>query len=479
MTGTYQDFLEQKAIAAPSTGFHVDLEDLHPWCKPHVKAIVQWGLAGGSRAYFTAYGLHKTVMQLESLRQVIKRHGGPALQVAPLGVRQEFFHDAEKLGMDLPFIRSESEIRDGQVNLVNFETIRDGKIDPKLFTAASLDEADVLRSYGSKTFQEFLPAFEPVRFKFVASATPAPNRFKEMIHYAGFLGVMDTGQALTRFFQRNSEKANDLTLYPHKEAEFWLWVSTWAVFLQKPSDLGFSDEGYELPELEVRWHEVEANIGDAGVDSRGQGKLLRDAAVSLQDAAREKRETMPARIAKLKALREAESENHFILWHDLEDERRAIEQAIPAAQSVYGTQDLDEREEIVNGFKAGTVTDLAAKPVMLGAGGNLQRHCHRMIFAGIGHKFRDIAQAWHRVQRFGQTHKVTVDMIYAETEREIRRNFEAKWARDIEMRERMTGIIRQYGLGPRLARSRDAPEHRRLPARGIGRSLDGRAQRLR
>jgi hypothetical protein len=194
----------------------------------------------------------------------------PALQVAPLGRapgvlprRREARHGR------CPFIRSE-EIRDGEVNLVNYETIRDGKIDPKLFTAASLDEADVLRSYGSKTFQEFLPAFEPVPFKFVATATPSPNRYKELIHYAGFLGVMDTGQALTRFFQRNSEKANDLTLYPHKEEEFWLWVSTWAIFLQKPSDLGFSDDGYELPELEVRWHEVQANLGDAGADSRGQ-----------------------------------------------------------------------------------------------------------------------------------------------------------------------------------------------------------------
>lgn len=447
MTDAYRAFLEDKAIAAPSTGFHVEVADLHPWLKPHAAAIVQWGLAGGSRAYFTAYGLHKTSMQLESLRQVIRRHGGPALQVIPLGVRQEFFADAASLGMELPFIRSEAEIRDGQVNLVNYETIRDGKIDPALFTAASLDEADCLRSYGSKTFQEFLPAFEPVRFKFVATATPSPNRYKELIHYAGFLGVMDTGQALTRFFQRNSEKANDLTLYPHKEEEFWLWVSTWAVFLQKPSDLGFSDEGYVLPEMEVRWHEVQADLRDAGAEPNGQLRLLRDAAVGVQQAAKEKRDTLPARIAKMKELREAEPESHFLLWHDLEDERRAIEAAIPTAVSVYGSQDLDEREDAIKAFKAGAITDLAAKPVMLGAGGNLQSHCHRAIFAGIGFKFRDVAQAWHRIHRFGQTKKVLIDMIYAETEREVRRDFEAKWKRDIELRERMSELIRRYGLG--------------------------------
>lgn len=446
MTDAYTDFLKAKAVAAPSTGFHVDQDELHPWLKPHCKAIVQWGLAGGSRAYFTAYGLHKTSMQLETLRQIVRRKGGPALVVAPLGVRQEFFHDAGKLGMELPFIRSEAEIREDAVHLVNYETIRDGKIDPKLFIAASLDEADVLRSYGSKTFQEFLPAFEGVPHKFVATATPSPNRFKELIHYAGFLGVMDTGQALTRWFQRNSEKANDLTLFPHKEEEFWLWVASWAIFLQQPSELGFSDEGYVLPEMEIRWHEVAADLGDAGEDRGGQLKLLRDAAIGVQEAAREKRDTLRARVAKLKEIREAEPENHFLLWHDLEDERRAIEAAVPSAVSVYGSQDLEEREAAILGFKEGRITDLAAKPVMLGAGGNLQAHCHRAIFAGIGFKFRDVAQAWHRIQRFGQAKKVVIDMIYAETEREVRREFEAKWARDQELRARMSEIIRKYGL---------------------------------
>ncbi|MCR5875144.1 hypothetical protein LRS10_13680 [Phenylobacterium sp. J426] len=442
----YTEFLAGKAIAAPTSGFHVDQADLHPWLKPHCKAIVQWGLAGGCRAYFTAYGLHKTSMQLESGRQVLLHQGGEGLIVAPLGVRQEFFDDAATMGIELVFIQSDAEIQPGKLHLTNYESVREGKVTPGRFVFASLDEADVLRSYGSKTFQEFLPAFEGVPFKFVATATPSPNRYKELIHYAGFLGVMDTGQALTRFFQRNSEKANDLTLYPHKEAEFWLWVSTWAVFLQKPSDLGFSDDGYQLPEIEVRWHEVQADLADAGADSRGQLKLIRDAAVGVQDAAREKRATLGARIAKMKELRDAEPDNHFILWHDLEDERRAIEEAIPAAQSVYGSQDLDAREEIVRGFKNGTVTDLAAKPVMLGAGGNLQRHCHRMIFAGIGHKFRDFAQAIHRIQRFGQQHRVVVDIVYAETEREIRRDLEAKWARDTELRERMGELIRRYGL---------------------------------
>ena len=447
MTDPYLKFLEDKAIAAPTTGFHVEIDELHPWLKPHCKAIVQWGLAGGCRAYFTSYGLHKTSMQLESGRQVLMRQAGEGLIVAPLGVRQEFFDDAATMGIELVFIQTDAEIQPGKLHLTNYESVREGKVTPSRFIFASLDDADVLRSYGSKTFQEFLPAFADVPFRFVATATPSPNRYKELIHYAGFLGAMDTGQALTRFFQRNAEKAGDLTLYPHKEEEFWLWVSTWAIFLQKPSDLGFSDEGYDLPELEVRWHEVRADITDAGTDARGQMKLLRDAAIGLQEAAREKRDTLGARIAKMKELREAEPGNHFILWHDLEAEREAITKAVPSAKAIYGTQELDERDQILRDFKNGDLTDLAAKPVMLGAGGNLQRHCHRAIFAGIGPKFRDFIQAIHRIQRFGQAHRVIIDIIYAETEREQRRNLEEKWARDIELRAVLTDIIRKYGLG--------------------------------
>jgi hypothetical protein len=188
--------------------------------------------------------------------------------VLPLGVRREFMIDAALLDIKVAFVRSDAEIDalrpdddvDPPLFLTNYESVREGKIDVARFGWASLDEASVLRSFGSKTYQEFLPLFDTVRYRHVATATPSPNRYKELIHYAGFLGIMDTGQALTRFFQRNSEKAGDLTLYPHKEAEFWLWLNSWGVFLQKPSDLGFSDDGYDLPPITVRYHQVETDI---------------------------------------------------------------------------------------------------------------------------------------------------------------------------------------------------------------------------
>lgn len=448
MSGGYQQFLERKIRMAPETGFDIGLDVINPILKPHQAVVVQWAVRGGRRAIFKAFGLGKSVTQLETLR-IIKAHAeGDALIICPLGVRQEFKRDAAMLGIETKFIRSADEMEEGfaGIYLTNYETVRDGRLDPNLFVAVSLDEASVLRSYGSKTYQTFLTLFEKVRFRFVATATPSPNRYKELIHYAGFLGIMDTGQALTRFFQRDSTKANNLTLYPHKEKEFWLWLNSWAVMLQRPSDLGFDDTGYALPPLDVIYHEVQTDLGDGGVDRDGQMKLMRDSAIGLQDAAREKRDTLANRIDKMVGILAAAPDDHFIIWHDLEDERRAIEKAVPGVVSVYGTQDLEDREQAIIDFSDGKFRILAAKPVIAGSGCNFQRHCHKAIFLGIGFKFNDFVQAVHRIQRFLQAQPVEIHIIHAESEREVLRTLMTKWTQHNSMVENMTQIIREHGL---------------------------------
>jgi DNA modification methylase len=465
LTAAYRAFLEAKMPMALPAGRACDLDEVQTHLidgrplRDHQRHIIRWAVEGGCRAIFAAFGLGKSIMQLEVERLITLKTGGLGLLVAPLGVRREFMRDAALLGIEIVFVKSDAEIDaalsgdplEPPLFLTNYESVRDGKITVSRFTVISLDEASVLRSYGSKTFQTFLPLFASVPYRFVATATPSPNRYKELIHYAGFLGVMDTGQALTRFFQRNSEKAGDLTLYPHKEDEFWLWLNSWAVFIQRPSDLGFSDEGYDLPPLTVRYHSVTTDIADAGADTNGQGRLIRDAAMGVTAAAREKRSTLSARVAKAAELVAAEAGDHFILWHDLEDERRAIEAMLPQAESVYGAQAIEQREGIIERFAEGLTPILAAKPVMLGSGTNLQRHCHRAIFVGVGFKFNDLIQAIHRLQRFQQSHPVVIDIIHAETEAEVLRDLQAKWARHEELAERMSDIIRRHGLNHEVA----------------------------
>lgn len=448
MSGTYRDFLAEKVRMAPRAGFDVAPHEIHPILLPHQRDAVRWACAGGRRALFEAFGLGKSVQQIEILRLCRLRAPGPALIVVPLGVRQEFRRDAAMLGVGTRFIRTDAEVDpafDG-IHLTNYESVRDDKIDPAQFVAASLDEASVLRSFGSKTYQTFLDKFKDVRFRFVATATPSPNRYKELIHYAGFLGVMDTGQALTRWFKRDSTKANNLTLYPHKEREFWLWMASWALFLQRPSDLGYSDEGYSLPDIKVHYVEVEVDHGTAEPDRDGQGNLFRDAALGVTSASREKRHTLTARVDAAAEIVNAHPDSHWILWHDLETERHAIKTAIPEAVSIYGSQDLDEREQAVINFSEGKFPILSAKPVIAGSGCNFQRHCHRAIYVGIGFKFNDFIQSLHRIQRFQQSKPVEVWIIYAESERVVLKTLQEKWERHKIMVKQMSEIIREHGL---------------------------------
>ncbi|MGO1303230.1 MAG: DNA methyltransferase [Sphingomonas parapaucimobilis] len=465
----YSDFLKAKVASAVPMGLPCAPEDIrshrvdgHP-IRDHQRACVRWGVEGGRRAYFLAFGLGKSTVQVETGRIVLtKLAQDPArvaafdpigLIVGPLGCRSDMIADAAQLAVELRFVRDMDQLwaayAEGvRMFLTNFETVREGKLDVSVFSFASIDEAAALRDYGSETFQTFLPLFEPVPYRYVATAMPAPNRYKELIHYAAFLGIMDSGQALTRFFQRNSTKAGDLTLYPHKEEEFWLWVNSWAVFLQKPSDLGFSDDGYALPELVFRTHMVAADIAAAGEDRDGQQRLLKTAAAGVVETAREARDTIAARCGKVAEIVAAASEDHFILWHDLEDERRALRDALgkPAdLVEVFGSQKLEINERLADGFAAGAHRLLSAKPSMLGAGRNFQHHCHRATIFPT-YKFHDFLQALHRIYRFMQRHEVVIDLVYAETQGEQLRELMRKWDDHKAMVERMSEIIRRYGL---------------------------------
>lgn len=464
----YSAFIQGKIAPAASLGFEVDPDSVNPLLKEMTRAIVRWGCRGGRRAYFLRFGLHKTSTQLETGRLCMIEAGGHGLIVCPLGVKHEFFLEVAERHPDLrlKFVNRMEHIEAANapgegpklLYITNYETVRDGKLDMSLFTFVSLDEAAVLRGFGgSKTFREFMAeaAGDPrdgrekhagVRWRFVATAIPDPNDYIELLAYAAFLGVMDVGEAKTRFFRRDSTKADRLTLHPHKEEEFWLWVSSWALFVQQPSDLGFSDEGYDLPPLDVRWHEIPSDHSQAGTERDGQGRMFADAAHGVVDAAREKKRSLDARIEKMLAIRAEDPCAHRIIWHDLEDERRAIEGALPAVKSVWGTLDDEEKEKRVVGFARGEFAELATKPVISGSGCNFQRYCHHNIYLGIGFKFHDFYQSLFRTQRFGQTHRVRADLIYTEAERGTRRELERKWREFEAQAARMSAIIRRYGL---------------------------------
>jgi len=458
----YNEFLESKILEVKNTGF--EYNNFHDNTFPHQRDTCQWALYGGTRAIFCSFGLGKTVIQLEIAKAVVERTGKPFLIGLPLGVVQEFKDDAKTiLGLDVYYVRDMEEahsivIERGYNNFIypgiflsNYDRIREGAFDLSFFGGISFDEGDAIRNRETKTSEYIITEASKVPYRFIATATPAPNEFTEILNYAEFLGICDRGQALTRFFQRDSTTAGNLTIYPHKEKEFWIWVRSWAIFIEYPSDLGYSDEGYRMPDLQVHYHEVNVNDRAVKVDRDGNYKMFTDASKSLSEGAREKRESLAARVEKSVELALSEPEKHFILWHDLEDERKYLEALLPKEKtvSVFGTQKQEVKEQYLNEFKYGQFQYLATKPSIAGAGCNFQKYCSDAIFVGIGYKFKDFIQAIHRILRFRQANQVNIHLVYTDAERDILKKLEIKWSNHKKMIAEMTALMKEYGLDHR------------------------------
>lgn len=449
----YQNFLEAKIRIAEKTGFDIHPEDIHPILKPHQRDIVQWSIKGGRRAVFGNFGTGKTIMQLETVRLVQSYKTGNVLVVCPLGVRHGFEKDRRKLGMPkFKYITSTSEIVEGHhFYITNYERVRMGDIDSSQFICVTFDEASVLRNLETETTNAILDTFGAVPYRFIHTATPSPNRYLELINYAEYLGIMDRGQALTRFFQRDSTTAGNLTLYENRKKEFWFWMSSWAVFLTKPSDLGYDDTGYDLPPMQVHEHVVTFDRKLAVDQKTGQSTFIPEASASLPAAAKEKKLSIPARIAKMKEIIDADPDSHYILWHHREEEREAIQKVLgDDCKSVYGSQNIDIKEEILIGFSEGQFKYLSTKPEIAGSGCNFQYHCHKAIFVGIDYRFNDFIQALHRIYRFLQANQVEIHIIMTDAELKIWAEVMRKWNEHKSLQSEMTTIIKEYGLNSEL-----------------------------
>ena len=449
----YQEFLQNKVIIAEDFGF----EPL--WMPekafPHQRDICEWALRGGRRAIFASFGLGKTFIQLINAVNCIKKENKPFLIACPLGVVGEFKRDNGKLktGYEIEYITDTDEIEkyENKIYLTNYERIRKGDIDASKFSGVSFDEASILRNLKTETTNYILQYFKQLPYRFVATATPSPNDYIELLNYADYLGVADRGQLLTRFFKRNSTKAGDLQLLDTKKKEFWQWVSTWAVFINKPSDLGYDDTGYDLPEINIIEHCVEYMPDYQIRDKYGMPVLFKDTTKSLVDVSREKRESIGVRIAKAVEIARSESSENFIFWHHLEDERTALEKMIDESyRSVYGSQSNAAKERNLIDFSEGQYQYLITKPTIAGSGCNFQEYCCNAIFAGIDYKFNDFIQAVHRIYRYGQSKEVNIHIIYTQNEQEVLRALKEKWRKHEELQREMISLVREYGLNTQL-----------------------------
>lgn len=450
----YKEFLDSKIQIAEKKGFDIELEDVSDLLLPHQKQTVKWAVKGARRAGFLNFGLGKTLIQIEVLRQVLNKKGGSALIVCPLGVRHEFQRDGKKININsIKYITNTDEITEDGFYITNYERIRKGDIDAKKFNAVTFDEASILRGLDTQTSEMIMSEFKNVPFRYVFTATPSPNRFLELTNYAHYLGIMDRGQILTRFFQRDSTTAGNLTLLKKRESEFWYWMSSWACFITKPSDLGYSDKGYDLPPLKIHRHLVSFDRGLIVDKKSNQVEMFKKVSKSLIDASKEKRDSLPFRIEKMNEIIKSDSESNYLIWHHLESERHEIQKSLGKdCKSVYGSQDVQQREDYLIGFSEGKYKYLSTKPKIAGSGCNFQYHCNKAIFVGIDYKFNDFIQAIHRLYRFLQQEQVEVHIIYTDAEDEILKALESKWENHSKLQNEMTDIIKKHGLNSELYR---------------------------
>lgn len=454
----YMEFLKSKIKVAEKRGIDIDPAVLHDSLRPDQKDITIWALSLGAALIAPDAGCGKTRIGIECMRQLQVKYGGKCLIVTELGAADTFIDkDLEVgegvcMGLDLQYVRNQHEafVSTSDIVVTNYERVRDGNFDFSAFTAVWLDEGNYVKNMASETTNELQRQLRGVKFKYIATATPSPNETLELVNYAHVLGICDRGQILTRFFQRNSVKAGELTLHPQHAPDFWLWVSSWCIATTSPFDLGYEYEGFQLPELEIIWQEVKVDKAiEAGADKDGQGRLFIQSRSGLSEAAKIKRISIESRVAAAKAITNQYPDEHFILWHHLEDERKALNAAYKGENyaDIYGSLNPDTREKRVVDFTKGNLQLLSTKPELNGVGCNFQKHCRNAIFVGINDSFNDIYQALKRIWRFYNPFEtVRIWLLYTPEEYDIVLNLQRKWREHNEMRDVMRGIIVKYGL---------------------------------
>jgi DNA modification methylase len=457
----YLNFLTSKIKVAEKTGVDIDTTLLHQSTKPHQRDIIDWSLSLGRALIAADCGMGKSHMAIESFRMLHLLHGGKYLIVTELGAADTFIDDdpevgeGARLGVKLDYVTCQAEAFESECYIIvtNYERVRMGEFDFAAFAGVWLDEGNYIKNMASETTEALGKQLQKVKYKYIATATPSPNETLELVNYAHVLGVCDRGQILTRYFQRNSVKAGELTLHPQHSDDFWLWVSSWAVFITRPSDLGYDDEGYELPALNVHWIEVEMDKHiEGGVTRDGQKKIFRESSDSLPDAARIKRESINVRLNKAVDIMygdAADAADHWIIWHHLEAEREAINIALKRDSSyadIYGKMDWRLREKHIVNFSKGSLAKLATKPEISGVGCNFQKHCHKNILLGVNDSFNDLYQLIKRTHRFGQLHDVEVYILYVPSEYDKVQNLKRKWQEHNDQRSILRDIVLKYGL---------------------------------
>ena len=422
----YNEFLGRKVTTAQPSGF--DVAELGEHLFPFQRDIVRWALRRGRAAIFAGTGLGKTRQQLTWADHVCRHTGGRALVLAPLAVAKQTIREAEAIGVRAAYSRGEPV--DAPIVVANYEMLH--AFDASAFSGIVLDESSILKAYDGKTRTQIVDTFARTPFRLACTATPAPNDFMELGNHAEFLGVMTRAEMLAMFFCHDGGETQTWRLKGHAQRDFWRWVCSWAALVRKPSDLGYEDGAYQLPELVTRHHVVATDEASL----RGEGVLFALEARSMQERRAARKASAGERVDSCARIVNASNEQ-WLIWCDLNAEGDALESAIDGAVQVAGADTAEHKERAMLDFADGKIRVLVTKPSIAGFGMNWQR-CAHMAFVGLSDSWEQYYQAVRRCWRFGQERPVEVHIFTSTLEGAVLANIERKERDASRMAEAMS-----------------------------------------
>jgi hypothetical protein len=431
----YQEFLAAKSTAAPATGF--DPQSFTAPLFPFQRDIVTMACRVGKFCIWADCGMGKTAMQLEWAHQVHEHTSGNVLVLAPLAVAHQTVREGQKFGISCNFAASQADVKPG-ITVTNYEKL--SHFDPASFQGVVLDESSILKAYTGKIRNQIIESFAQTPYRLACSATPAPNDHMELGNHAEFIGVMTRTEMLAMFFVHDGGDTSKWRLKGHAKSKFWEWVCSWAVTIRKPSDLGYEDGNFVLPELRIQDCTVETPR-DAVTDDAGQMALFAMEARTLSDQRQVRKASLHLRVDAAAAIANA-SDEQWLVWCDLNDESKALTAAIDGAVEVSGSDSDDHKRQAAIDFQDGKIRVLVSKPSIFGFGLNFQR-CHNVAFVGLSHSYEAFYQAIRRCWRFGQQHPVNAHIIYDVAEGRVIDNIRRKEADSIAMAQSMVEIMKQ------------------------------------
>lgn len=421
---SYQELLSRKKIVFESKGLEIDRNDIHPVLFDFQKDLVKWALKKGRSAIFADTGLGKTFMQLEWARLT----GETTIIIAPLSIAKQTEQEAHKIGIEINYIRKMADAKEG-INITNYEMIE--HLDDDFFGAVVLDESSILKSINGKIKTKLIEMFKQTAYKLCCTATPAPNDVAEMANHADFLGIMTRKEMLSAFFVHD----NEWRLKKHAIQPFYRWLASWGMAIKTPSNLGYSDDGYILPKINMMPEFVDS-------DYRPDGELFFTGLKGISDRAKIRKSTVDARVDKIAEIVN-NSDEQWLVWCGLNDEAAKAHKLIPDSVNVQGSDSTDKKIQEIQDFQSEKIRVLITKPKIAGFGMNFQ-NAHNMAFVGLNDSWESYYQCIRRSYRFGQKHEVNVHIVLADIEKGIYENIQKKEEVAKEMTDSLIENVKEY-----------------------------------